>query len=95
MIWFLRGKISWQSLYSSKKKISLKKKTFIKLVKIFLFFIIFSAFSIFLSNKLVEKNAQGKIYSETTNIPKNNVGLVLGTSKLLRNGRITCTINID
>ena len=66
----------------------MKKKTFIKLVKIFLFFIIFSAFSIFLSNKLVEKNAQGKIYSETTNIPKNNVGLVLGTSKLLRNGRI-------
>jgi SanA protein len=66
----------------------MKKKTFIKLVKIFLSFIILSAFCIFLSNKLIEKNAAGKIYSETKNIPKNNVGLVLGTSKLLRNGNI-------
>ncbi len=66
----------------------MKKKTFFKLVKIFLFFIILSVFSIFLSNKLVKKNAQGKIYTETKSIPKNKVGLVLGTSKLLRNGTI-------
>jgi len=66
----------------------LKKKTFVKLIKIFLFFIILSSFSIFLSHKLIEKNAQGKIYTSTKNIPKNKVGLVLGTSKLLRNGNI-------
>lgn len=66
----------------------MKKKTFVKLIKIFLFFIILSSFSIFLSHKLIEKNAQGKIYTSTKNIPKNKVGLVLGTSKLLRNGNI-------
>lgn len=66
----------------------MKKITFFKLVKTFLFFIILSVFSIFLSNKLIEKNAQGKTYTETKNIPKNRVGLLLGTSKLLRNGNI-------
>lgn len=66
----------------------MKKKTFFKLTKIFLFLLIVSVFSIFLSNKLIEKNAQGKTYAETKNIPKNKVGLLLGTSKLLKNGQI-------
>jgi SanA protein len=66
----------------------LKRKNIYKLIKIFLFFIIVSVFSIFLSNKLIDKNAQGKVYSETKNIPKNKVGLLLGTSKFLRNGQI-------
>ena len=66
----------------------MKKKTFFKLTKIFLFLLIVSVFSIFLSNKLIEKNAQGKTYAETKNIPKNKVGLLLGTSKLLKNGTI-------
>ena len=36
----------------------------------------------------MKKNAQEKIFSKTENIPKNKVGLLLGTSKFLRNGNI-------
>ncbi len=63
----------------------MKKKT---LFKLFLFFIVVSTFSILLSNKLIETNAKKKVFSETKNIPKNKVGLILGTSKKLRNGSI-------
>lgn len=63
----------------------MKKKT---LFKLFLLCLILSAFSIFLSNKLIEKNAEGKVFSKTKNIPKNKVGLILGTSKKLRGGSI-------
>ena len=63
----------------------MKKKT---LFKLFLLFLILSAFSIFLSNKLIEENAKGKVYFKTKNIPKNKVGLILGTSKKTRNGNI-------
>ncbi len=41
-----------------------------------------------MSNKLIQKNGQNKVFSKTENITKNKVGLVLGTSKTLRNGRI-------
>ena len=61
----------------------MKKKT---LFKLFLLFLILSAFSIFLSNKLIEKNAEGNVYFKTKNIPKNKVGLILGTSKKTING---------
>jgi len=63
----------------------MKKKT---LFKLFLPCLILSAFSIFLSNKLIEKNAKGNLYFKTKNIPKNKVGLILGTSKKTRNGNI-------
>lgn len=43
---------------------------------------------IFIANYSIESNSEGKIYIEATNIPKNKVGLLLGTSKLLVNGRI-------
>ena len=66
----------------------MKKKTFLKLLKISFYFFILCVFSIILSNKLIQKNASGKTFSETKNIPKNKVGLILGTSKKLRNGRI-------
>lgn len=66
----------------------MKKKTPFKVFKIFLFFLIVSVFSIYLSNRIIEKNAAKKVYSKTTNIPKNKVGLILGTSKKLRNGSI-------
>jgi SanA protein len=66
----------------------MKKKTFLRLIKAFLLFTLISILSIFFSHKSIESNAKGKIYSETKNIPKNKVGLVLGTSKTLRNGRI-------
>ena len=66
----------------------MKKKTFLKLLKISFYFFILCVFSIILSNKLIQKNASEKTFSETKNIPKNKVGLILGTSKKLRNGRI-------
>ena len=66
----------------------MKKKTFLKLLKISFYFFILCVFSIILSNKLIQKNASEKTFSETKNIPKNKVGLILGTSKHLIDGRI-------
>ena len=43
---------------------------------------------IFIANYSIESNAAGKIFVKTDRIPKNKVGLLLGTSKLLINGRI-------
>lgn len=63
----------------------MKKKTFFKAI---FFFITFCILSIYASNYAIEKNAQEKVFSETQNIPKNKVGLILGTSKLLSDGRI-------
>ncbi|MEE9408663.1 MAG: ElyC/SanA/YdcF family protein [Polaribacter sp.] len=66
----------------------MKKKTIIKLLKATFAFLLLSIFCIFMSNKLIQKNGQNKVFSKTENITKNKVGLVLGTSKTLRNGRI-------
>lgn len=43
---------------------------------------------IIISNYSIEKNAQGKTFFDANSIPKNKVGLVLGTSKILANGQI-------
>lgn len=59
-----------------------KKKILILLVLISPFLIIF------LANYSIEKNAENKTFSNTVNITKNKVGLVLGTAKVLQNGRI-------
>jgi SanA protein len=40
------------------------------------------------ANFIVKTISKDKLYTEVTRIPKNKVGMVLGTSKLLRNGRI-------
>jgi len=62
-----------------------------KLVRLFKFttiaFVI-GLLSIFLSNYLIEKNTVNKTFTEVDVIPKNNVGLVLGTSKKLSNGNV-------
>lgn len=59
-----------------------------KLLKLTFFILIFCLVSIFFSNYSIEKNAQTKIFSEVKNIPKNKVGLLLGTAKTLQNGQI-------
>ena len=41
-----------------------------------------------IANHSIEKNAENKTFSNTSEIKKNKVGLVLGTSKILKNGRI-------
>lgn len=60
----------------------MKKKVKI-LVVLFVLFLI----SIWICNYTITATAKGKTYSSTTAIPKNKVGLVLGTSKKLANGR--------
>ena len=66
----------------------MKKIKFTKLLKFALLLLVISVFSIFLSNRAIENNATEKVFSSTENIPKNKVGLILGTSKRLSNGRI-------
>jgi len=41
-----------------------------------------------IANTLIINNAQSKIYSSIKTIPKNKVGLLLGTSKYLNNGNV-------
>lgn len=43
---------------------------------------------IFLANKRVEIISKEKLYSEVTEVPKNKVGLLLGTSKYLSTGQV-------
>jgi len=43
---------------------------------------------IYLSNSIIINNAKGKIYTSIKEIPKNKVGLLLGTAKYLSNGRV-------
>ena len=49
---------------------------------------IISLISILGADRLVKKTAQSKIYNSTEKIPYNKVGLLLGTGKILSNGRI-------
>ncbi|MCG8894176.1 vancomycin high temperature exclusion protein [Tenacibaculum finnmarkense] len=49
---------------------------------------VFALIAIYLCNFLIEKQTKNKLYSSVTEIPKRNVGLVLGTSKHLLNGRV-------
>ena len=50
--------------------------------------VLFPVFLVGLANYSVEKNAKNKTFASISNIPKNKVGLVLGTVKILKNGRI-------
>lgn len=65
------------------KKI-LTSKAFYKRLILLLF--VSSVLSIFISDWIVTKAVQNKIYSNVTKIPHNKVGLVLGTSKHLTSG---------
>ncbi len=44
--------------------------------------------SIYVSNKVIINNANGKLFTSTKTVPKNKVGLLLGTVKYLSNGRV-------
>lgn len=66
----------------------MKKKRFVKFRKISLYLMLLSVLSIYFSNKLIETNAKRKVFSEISEIPKNKVGLLLGTAKTLRNGQL-------
>lgn len=66
----------------------LKKSNLLKIIKWLLYFSILCGLAIFIANKTIINNADGKIFSETKKIPKNKVGLLLGTSKKLRSGHV-------
>lgn len=57
---------------------------------IYLFFLLAIAvlciIGIVVCNQLIKRHAVQKLYTEVTNIPKNNVGLLLGTSPKLKSG---------
>lgn len=59
------------------------KKVYIPTI---LILIILSLVSILWANSTINKETESKIYSNTDSIPENQVGLLLGTSKFLRNG---------
>lgn len=44
--------------------------------------------AIYTSNKVIIKNAEEKLFNTTETIPKNKVGLLLGTVKYLSDGRV-------
>ncbi|PZW37761.1 SanA protein [Mesonia algae] len=59
-----------------------------KIKFLFIFFCIFSIALLLVSNYIVTKAAKNKTFSTLSEIPKNKVGLVLGTSKYLKDGRL-------
>ncbi len=62
--------------------------SFKKLFKFFLLGCLFIVAVVYFSNKAVVNNAEGKLYTSVRDIPKNKVGLLLGTVKYLSNGRV-------
>lgn len=54
---------------------------------IFLFFIS-PILMLFISNYLIVNHAKDKTFTKASETPKNKVGLVLGTTKILSNGRV-------
>jgi len=56
----------------------------IKKFSIYLF--VFCTVIVITSNIIVNNNAKDKLYTSTTTIPKNKVGVLLGTSKILDGG---------
>ena len=48
---------------------------------------IISVTCIFICNRIINRNSEQKLYTEVSLIPNNNVGLLLGTSPKLKNGK--------
>lgn len=51
-----------------------------------LFFLILSFVSVYFCNRLIDKAAEGKVFTDAESIPYHRVGLLLGTGKYLGNG---------
>ena len=65
----------------------MKNKRFKIFKKITFYFFILCALAVLFSNLIVNNNAKEKVFRSTDKIPKNKVGLLLGTSKNLMNGQ--------
>lgn len=74
-------------MFKLRKKI-FKTPPLSKKVKLIISFcILLPIFLVFYSNHLIQTNADQKTFFDTAEIPKNKVGLVLGTAKNLKDGR--------
>ncbi len=64
------------------------KTNWFKIIKkLTIYFFIFSALAVIISNFIVNNNAKEKVFDSPSTIPKNKVGLLLGTSKILEDGK--------
>jgi SanA protein len=59
-----------------------------KKLKLLILIAIFMLFGLMLTNKMVSYQAEDDLYTSVDDIPKNKVGLLLGTIKILSNGNI-------
>lgn len=59
-----------------------------KLIKLEIALIFLITISIYVPNKIITNNADQKTFTNTQQIPKNKVGIVLGTPKFVSNGLI-------
>jgi SanA protein len=69
-------------------KVKFQRNKVFKLFGLSLTMLLLGAILIFWANSAISANAKGKIYESVEDIPYNKVGLVLGTAKVLRNGRL-------
>jgi SanA protein len=58
-----------------------------KLVRISFVIFLLPLSALLISNHLINSFAEGKTYTNTSQIPKNEVGLILGTSKKIKGGQ--------
>ena len=61
------------------------KRRFFKILTII---VMLCLISLFISNKLIADNAEGKLYTDPAVIPYNKVALLLGTSRVNANGKL-------
>ncbi len=59
-----------------------------RVFKVIVLFFLLVGISVFLANYRINTVSKNKLYDSVDTIPYNNVGLVLGTSKYLRNGQV-------
>jgi SanA protein len=59
-----------------------------KLLAILLVLLVISVVTVYVCDETVKRSARGKLYSAANQIPYNRTGLLLGTSKYLRNGYV-------
>ncbi len=64
-----------------------------KYLKIIILLSVFLGISTIMTSFWIDHKAKGKTYNRVKQIPKNKVGLVLGTGKMLQNGQINLYYN--
>lgn len=63
------------------------KRLIRRMIKISSIIVLTVILLIIVANQIIESSTKNLVYNDIENVPTNNVGLLLGTSKLLKNGR--------